>query len=90
MGSQFLEGGANGNISLIPRNASERERRQKQVRESFMNRDAVTAKRFADQIVALYGAEIAKKVHHAEAFEICEYGSQPGKEELNRLFPFWP
>jgi len=90
MESQFLEGGANGNINLMPKDAADHERRQKQVRDSFMNRDASTAKRFATQIVALYGTEQANKVHHAEAFEVCEYGTQPGKEELKRLFPFVP
>ena len=34
-----------------------------------------------------YGAEHAAKVQHAEAFELCEYGSQPNDEELRRLFP---
>ncbi|HQR06859.1 MAG TPA: PIG-L family deacetylase [Gemmatales bacterium] len=90
MESQFLEGGANGNINLIPKDAAERERRQKQVRESFMNRDASTAKRFGDRLAALYGTEQAKKIGHAEAFEICEYGTQPGNDELKRLFPFLP
>lgn len=90
MESQFLEGGANGHIGLIPKDAAERERRQKQVREGFMNRDASTAKRFTDRVVALYGAEAARKIQHAEAFEVCEYGAQPGKDELKRLFPFYP
>ncbi len=90
MESQFLEGGANGNIDLMPKDAADHERRQKQVRDSFMNRDASTAKRFAARLTALYGEEQAKKIHHAEAFEICEYGAQPGKDELKRLFPFVP
>lgn len=89
MESQFLEGGANGNIDLIPKDATGRERRQKQVRDGFMNRDAATAKRFADRVVALYGVEGAKRVHHAEAFEICEYGTQPNAQEMKRLFPFF-
>ena len=29
------------------------------------------------------------KVKHAEAFEICEYGRRPDKNELKRLFPFY-
>jgi hypothetical protein len=29
-------------------------------------------------------------VQYAEAFEICEYGRQPNKEELRKLFPFFP
>ncbi|OOG73076.1 PIG-L deacetylase family protein [Algoriphagus sp. A40] len=34
-----------------------------------------------------YGPEKAAQVKFAEAFEICEYGTQPDKEELKRLFP---
>jgi LmbE family N-acetylglucosaminyl deacetylase len=34
-----------------------------------------------------YGAERARAVRNAEAFEICEYGSWPTDAELRRLFP---
>lgn len=34
-----------------------------------------------------YGKEYATKVQHAEAFEVCEYGSRPTEEDLKRLFP---
>jgi LmbE family N-acetylglucosaminyl deacetylase len=34
-----------------------------------------------------YGAEKASKTQHAEAFEICEYGSRPAEADLVRLFP---
>jgi hypothetical protein len=34
-----------------------------------------------------YGKDKATQVQHAEAFEICEYGTQPGDEELKKLFP---
>jgi LmbE family N-acetylglucosaminyl deacetylase len=34
-----------------------------------------------------YGADKGAKVTHAEAFEICEYGSQPDAKEIKRLFP---
>ncbi len=36
-----------------------------------------------------YGAE-ANSIHHAEAFEITEYGTQPSEAEIRRLFPFFP
>jgi len=36
-----------------------------------------------------YGRDAAEKIQHAEAFEVCEYGRQPNKEELKRLFPFF-
>jgi LmbE family N-acetylglucosaminyl deacetylase len=34
-----------------------------------------------------YGKDKASQVKYAEAFEICEYGSQPNEEEIKRLFP---
>jgi LmbE family N-acetylglucosaminyl deacetylase len=34
-----------------------------------------------------YGPEKAKSISNAEAFEICEYGSQPTEADLIRLFP---
>jgi LmbE family N-acetylglucosaminyl deacetylase len=34
-----------------------------------------------------YGEEKAAEVKFAEAFEICEYGSRPSREEILRLFP---
>jgi LmbE family N-acetylglucosaminyl deacetylase len=34
-----------------------------------------------------YGKEIATQVKHAEAFEICEYGTQPTEADIRRLFP---
>ena len=34
-----------------------------------------------------YGKEKAAQVKHAEAFELCEYGNQPSKEEIKRIFP---
>ena len=37
-----------------------------------------------------YGAERAKAIKQAEAFEICEYGRRPSPEDIKRLFPFLP
>ncbi|MBA4053754.1 MAG: GlcNAc-PI de-N-acetylase, partial [Marivirga sp.] len=34
-----------------------------------------------------YGKEYAAQVQHAEAFEICEYGNQPGEADIRRMFP---
>ena len=35
-----------------------------------------------------YGAELAREIQHAEAFELCEYGRRPSPKELDELFPF--
>ncbi|HWV72545.1 MAG TPA: PIG-L deacetylase family protein [Pseudosphingobacterium sp.] len=34
-----------------------------------------------------YGASEAKQAKYAEAFEICEYGTQPTEDEIRQLFP---
>lgn len=34
-----------------------------------------------------YGKEKAAQVEFAEAFEVCEYGSRPSREDILRLFP---
>jgi LmbE family N-acetylglucosaminyl deacetylase len=41
-------------------------------------------------LAAWYGVRRARAVKYAEPFEICEYGHQPSKAELARLFPFLP
>jgi hypothetical protein len=33
---------------------------------------------------------VGRKVKYAQVFAICEYGRQPGREEIRRLFPFFP
>ncbi|HKQ73054.1 MAG TPA: PIG-L family deacetylase [Blastocatellia bacterium] len=89
MESQFLEGGANGHEGLIPKNAEERAGRVKQVRDGHAARNVGIANRFRNVLKEWYGNEAAAKVKHAEAFEICEYGRRPEKDELKRLFPFF-
>jgi N-acetylglucosamine malate deacetylase 1 len=86
--SQFFEGGANGHPGLIPGTEEGRQARKKQVRDGFQGRFANTANRFRQQLRAWYGDEKGAAVKHAEAFEVCEYGRRPNREELKRLFPF--
>jgi LmbE family N-acetylglucosaminyl deacetylase len=88
MESQFLEGGANGSAELLPKDSAARQTRQKQVRDSFASRIAEVADKYRAQLKAHYGEDKGSKVRHAEAFEICEYGTKPSGEELKRLFPF--
>jgi LmbE family N-acetylglucosaminyl deacetylase len=39
-------------------------------------------------LVQRYGPAKGAAVRHAEAFQICEYGTQPDERMLRRLFPF--
>jgi LmbE family N-acetylglucosaminyl deacetylase len=89
MESQFLEGGANGNRSLLPRDDADKKARQQQIREGFKGRAAAVADRCRNKLIELYGEEQGKKVRYAEAFEVCEYGRQPSAEEVRKLFPFF-
>lgn len=85
--SQFVEGGANGSAESSPKTLEEREAKRAQVRESFKRRFAATANQWREKLVELYGQDAGGKVQYAEAFEICEYGRRPSKEEILRLFP---
>jgi hypothetical protein len=53
-----------------------------------MARQSGEAKRHRAALVEWYGEEAGNAVKYAEAFEVCEYGRQPTREELKRLFPF--
>jgi LmbE family N-acetylglucosaminyl deacetylase len=90
--SQFYEGGCNGGPQLVPdpNDGDAVAARRRQVRDNFDSRFAATAKRFASELVERYGRDVAKTVRYAEAFEICEYGRMPAKDEVLKLFPFFP
>ena len=87
MESQIHEGGANGNAALFPAEGPARQQRRDAVRKSLANRYARTADTYRDTLVKFYG-EAGRTIRHAQAFEICEYGSQPTQDQLRKLFPF--
>ena len=59
----------------------------KLVRENFRKRFEATANNYREKLIELYGSREGKRVKYAEAFELCEYGSQPTPAELKALFP---
>ena len=87
--SQFAEGGANGSADLYPSDPAGQQQRQRRVREGFSQRNQAIAARFKQELTNWYPGDAANTVKHAEAFEICEYGSQPDKAQLRKLFPFF-
>lgn len=89
MESQFYEGGANGSEEMVPGEADKQKQRKSEVRNSLARRNENLANRFRSKLGEWYPAESASKVKYAEAFELCEYGVQPDKAELKRLFPFF-
>ena len=91
LASQTLEGGCNGNERLYPENdPDKRKAREQEVRQRFDGRFASTADQFRKELAGWYGQERAKKIKYAEVFEICEYGRRPSKQEIRKLFPFFP
>jgi N-acetylglucosamine malate deacetylase 1 len=90
--SQFYEGGCNGGPHLVPdpKDAPAVARRKQQVRKEFEEYFSGPAGRHRAELEKYYGAEAARKVRFAEAFEICEYGRRPTPEEIRMLFPFFP
>ena len=91
LASQTLEGGCNGNERLYPENdPDKRKAREQEVRRRFDGRFASTADQFRKELADWYGQERAKKIKYAEVFEICEYGRRPSKQEIRKLFPFFP
>jgi len=55
------------------------------VRENFARRFQSTAVRFNRELAVWYPGEKANSVKHAEAFEICEYGTRPDEAMLRAL-----
>jgi N-acetylglucosamine malate deacetylase 1 len=88
MESQIHEGGANGYAGLYPADESGRQRRREEVRRDLARRYAGYADSYRDALVKFYGAERGRKVRYAQAFEVCEYGRQPSRDDLKKIFPF--
>jgi len=65
----------------VPQNKKERESWLAQTRSVKISTDVRTV------LEKWYGKERADLVQQAEAFEICEYGSRPGDDELRKIFP---
>jgi hypothetical protein len=88
--SQVYEGGAGGSESYVRTIPTDPAARFKWLRQRWARRQAREADRFRDALIRLYGEERGRAVKYAEAFEICEYGRQPSRNELTTvLFPFF-
>ena len=87
MKSQIQEGGANGYEGLYPSDEAGRQRRDAECRKELAARYAGYANQSRDMLVKLYGEERGRQIKYAQAYELCEYGRQPSREELKKMFP---
>jgi N-acetylglucosamine malate deacetylase 1 len=74
-----------GYLAEVPRDKAAR---LSWTRERTIKRSSELANRFRPKLVELMGPEQGNAVRCAEAFEVCEYGRQPTREELLKIFPF--
>ena len=70
-----------GKLSDVPKDPAERKR------WLASTRAAPVSAAVRQALEKWYGPQRAARVRHAEAFELCEYGSQPGEADLRKLFP---
>jgi LmbE family N-acetylglucosaminyl deacetylase len=68
-------------LEQVPKDPAERRKWLGDQRDHDLTPDVRAA------LVKFYGADRAARIGHAEAFEVCEYGSQPSAAELRLLFP---
>lgn len=88
--SQVYEGGALGSEeTLRQRHADDPIARRQWATESWSRRQGRIADQYRGALISWYGEEAGRAVKYAEAFEVCEYGRQPNREELKKLFPFF-
>jgi LmbE family N-acetylglucosaminyl deacetylase len=92
LASQFYEGGCNGGPHLVPdpKDPAAVAVRKNQVRDEFREYFSGPTRRHRAALEGYYGRERAPGITYAEAFEVCEYGRQPDRDELRKLFPFFP
>ena len=72
-----------GQLDQVPKDPAERKK------WLASNRSKSVPPEWREALQKRYGADAAHIVH-AEAFEITEYGRQPGEDEIRMLFPFFP
>jgi hypothetical protein len=70
-----------GYYEKVPADKSQREKWLASIRAVTITPEVRTS------LEKWYGKDYAAQVKHAEAFEICEYGTQPSEAEIKRLFP---
>ena len=73
--------------SDVPEDPEERRRWLEQWLDSWNSSMDFLSDQIRQSLERWYGAEQAGKIEQSESFEIAEYGRQPSKTEIRRLFP---
>ncbi len=55
----------------------------------FKVRNRQVADKYRQHLIDTYGTERGSAMQYAEAFQLCQYGSQVSREQLRQLFPIW-
>lgn len=63
------------------------EERLEWTRQRTLRQYGSVADRFRENLIEQFGEEVGSQVKTAEAFELCEYGTQPSTDELRAMFP---
>jgi len=87
--SQFAEWGPwmGGYLDRVPKDPA---KAKQWIIDGFRPRMMGPVKLYREELAKWYGADKAKTIKYAEAFEVGEYGRQPSEKELRELFPFFP
>jgi LmbE family N-acetylglucosaminyl deacetylase len=75
----------NGKLAEVP---VDRPARREWARLEYAPWLGGAADRFRDRLITKYGAGHGASVRYAEAYELCEYGTQLAPDRLAELFPF--
>lgn len=75
-----------GYLDEVPKGKAER---MDWTKKRTAQRNGPIADRFRAKLVEELGEAEGKAIKYAEAFEVCEYGTQPSPDDLKRLFPFF-
>ena len=90
--SQIESFWATGNfdgVVPVPKEGDARAARKREFSHRFQARSISVANDYREKLIELYGEEVGKRINHAEAFELCEYGRRANDAELKKLFPFF-
>jgi LmbE family N-acetylglucosaminyl deacetylase len=75
-----------GILDQVPSDTSKRREWMAQTRGFRSSEPGDT---YRELLIQLYGQRVGSQVRQAEAFQVSEYGTQPSREELKKLFPFF-